>query len=47
MNPIADFFNSAYRMTRDQMKLFEDAPNAKFQPKRSTKIKNKRKRKKK
>lgn len=47
MNPIADFFNSAYRITRDDMKLFGDTPNAKFQPKRSIKIKNKRKRKKK
>lgn len=47
MNPIADFFNSAYRMTRDQMRLFQYEPRAQFQPKRSKQIKNKRKKKKK
>lgn len=35
MNNIADFFDSAYRMTRDQMKLFQGEPHAQFQPKRS------------
>ena len=47
MNNIADFFNSAYRMTRDQMKLFQGEPHAQFQPKRAKQIKNKRRNKKK
>lgn len=41
MNPIADFFNSAYSMTQDQMRLFQGEPHAQFQPTQSKKIKNK------
>ena len=38
-----NLFDTTYYSVLQNMKFFENEPNAKFQPKRSQKIKNKRK----